>query len=602
MRLRSITSRLGTRARVLLLALALCLSLGAPRARAQDAAAPQTAALDDLLASLQRVPERANFIVGIPDGATVLQAMQAEGDNLSVLADALEKTSGAWKALAEALGWQRDEMTVAILGGTVVLTGHTQGVQAELGEWTLRCTITPATADHLTRRLELLPRQIVHGQPVFAIENGRYLLALRRPAVQQRQTLNQQIARRGVPPEHRTVQLFVAPADEPSQSLLAQSLRAAGQGDPIPASPRSDPAPAIASLRTLAGGAPQALLLVRDAPGEGDNTPPDFAGWGTHRVVAYTGDGVSGAFSILVRDHRLHALHARLAAFDARTLDPWWDGAAVALMLCETPGVPTAVEPWLMAVLDAMPVGQSDSASARITVWSARPRANGPGLAIHAALQSRADADSARALDSAVESVMGTVEPMSGARAGSWDAVRGLCEVAPQAMREVGVSLPAKGYGAQMLGAESALRWGVQPAPEASRLGRGWDGWMVASLAPNDAPALPVPEPVATDQGAGADADGGARRWISRAIIRLPLLVRAMPTVMPVVLKQSAIASSMGRDDVAALSASMEMMDEVTFESWLDDERPGVALATLRIRLDPARVEQVRARRAQDSK
>lgn len=566
----------------------LGLALGGVRATAQEAQAHNGRALEDLLATLDAAPARVNVIAGIPDGQAVLTAMKAEGENIAVLADALAQASGAWKALADAMGWEREEMTVALLGGSVVLMGHAQGVQAELAEWSLRCTVTAETEARLTKRLDLFPRQIVEGQPVFSIENGRYVLALQRS----HGTQARQAAQRAQAAPGRAIRLIVSPADEPNLALFADVLRASGQGQRLHASPDTSPAPAIASLRSL--GDADAFVLVRDAPDPGDHAPPDYLGWGTHRIAAYAGEPHDGVIRFVVRDHRLVGARERLAMFAPAAFEPWSDGAAVSIVIAEAPWMPSALQPWLLGVLDALDLPALPGATARLTAWSARPREGALGLSISATVQAVPGAESARALDAVIEQVMGTIEPMSGAQGRSWDAVRGLADVAPAARREVPVSLPAKGYGAQVFGAESLMRWQVQDVPADLRIGQGWDGWMLAGLVPAGAPAFAPP--------AAAPADQPARAWICRAALRVDLLTRAMPSIMPILLNQTALAARVGRDDLAALSASMGVLSEIEFESWLDEERDDVGHAALRVRVDPAKAVEVRRQRTQQRK
>ncbi len=149
------------------------------------------------------------------------------------------ETEAAWTALADRLGWDRDEAFDRLLG-------HRVAFVARLGDdgatWALLSEVSLDTEKRLRERLDVAPRAIVAGHTVLSVERGAYELTAERRA------------------KHAT--LIFAPTarnalfDELIPQLEKGAKRALHDAD------------AFRRLREI--GAGQALLYMR---------PPDKDGW-----------------------------------------------------------------------------------------------------------------------------------------------------------------------------------------------------------------------------------------------------------------------------------------------------------------------------------
>lgn len=216
-------------------ALGCVLLLLVPRAAACAEHAP-TPAEAAMLA-----PASADAVIVI-DGAAAI-AESAEGRAVTrVLAEyqLFTATALAWSELAGALGMAPDEALRAVAGRRIVLVVRGETVGRPAG-WALLTRVSPATEGLLRKRLKPVPKRLVEGQPVLALENGRFLLATRRP--------DRKPARQGDKAETDAV-VLIAPADtpdlfdaclplladKPAARAIAQDPRAAG----LAATPGSD--------------------------------------------------------------------------------------------------------------------------------------------------------------------------------------------------------------------------------------------------------------------------------------------------------------------------------------------------------------------------
>ncbi|MFG0246125.1 MAG: hypothetical protein ACF8MF_08775 [Phycisphaerales bacterium JB052] len=97
------------------------------------------------------------------------------------------QTERAWQALGTAFDAPVDDTIRALLSKrvAVVWDGFEQGEASMQGltnsidtRWTLVCEVDPAYLDQIRRSMRPVKRDIVHGRPVYAIEQGRYRVAL----------------------------------------------------------------------------------------------------------------------------------------------------------------------------------------------------------------------------------------------------------------------------------------------------------------------------------------------------------------------------------------------------------------------------------------
>lgn len=561
--------------RLLLILLLVVTGLNPPAlARGQDAQSRDAA-----LALITRLPEQVDVVGLVPSGEAYLRDAQGYGgaDALAMTAGTLEQLLALWKPLAGALEMPAERAMVALMGGAVVLAGDVGPDLDGLSAWALLTTVTPDTERLITARLTLFPREVIAGRPALSLESGRYVLALRRVEVAP-----------GAPAPDRSVQLFLSPSTPKGIALLS-GLLAATAGAPAPEGVTfADTAPALASLRSLPAG--WAGMLIRDDPGT--DADPEHWGWGTHRAISFHGSMELGSISGIVRDRRLQSARQHLRAFSIEPLAPWLGGAAMSALLVECPNLDAELRPWLLAILPELPGRHDPSSSARVSVWSASPRADGqPGLCVRIAAQCAAGKDSAQDYDTLLSRIGTRIETLaSGRSAGGWDQINGLAALAPMAKRTVELAIPDRGYGAALLGHPVAMTWGLRRAPDGSRLGTEHDGWMLAQL------GGPGDEPLAVPLAAPGGAPEPARRWVSRLSIRIDALTRALPTIMPMLTERPLLAMQMPRENAQAVADSLAMTREITWESWLDEQSPDTARFEMVMRIDPEKAKQVQAR------
>jgi hypothetical protein len=127
-----------------------------------------------------RAPESCDLVVVIDDAASLASTAAGRG-SLRVLEDVglFTGTSVAWAELASALGMTPDAALQAMAGSRTMLMATRETVERPTG-WALLTEVSGQTERLIRERLKPVPRQIVDGQPVLMLENGRILLATRR--------------------------------------------------------------------------------------------------------------------------------------------------------------------------------------------------------------------------------------------------------------------------------------------------------------------------------------------------------------------------------------------------------------------------------------
>ena len=157
-------------------------------------------------------PDACDVVVVI-DGAAKLASTEAGRGTLRVLEEMglFADTSIAWAELASALGMTPMGALEAVAGSRTMLMATRQTTQSPAG-WALLTEVSGETERLIRARLKPVPRQIVDGQPVLMLENGRFLLATRRDS--SRSGADRDSNRK----ERRTTgaAVLVAPADSPA--------------------------------------------------------------------------------------------------------------------------------------------------------------------------------------------------------------------------------------------------------------------------------------------------------------------------------------------------------------------------------------------------
>lgn len=127
-----------------------------------------------------RAPDASDLVIVI-DNAAGLATTPAGRGTLRVLEDVglFSGTSVAWAELAAALGMSPEAALAAMAGSRTMLMAAHETAERPAG-WALLTEVSPQTERLIRERLKPVPRQIVDGQPVLMLENGRFLLATRR--------------------------------------------------------------------------------------------------------------------------------------------------------------------------------------------------------------------------------------------------------------------------------------------------------------------------------------------------------------------------------------------------------------------------------------
>lgn len=559
-----------------------------------SADAPGQGVADDLRPWLARAPRDANLILALPEGRRLIEGDAAQEDALGTVADALAMGSPAWDALAKALGMARKDALVAVGGGVLVVFARADAPMGGMSSWALCASVTPATRDQLQRALALSPREVLQGVPVLSVESGRYILALRpapaRPRALRDDHADARVNARPRENPERSELLLLAPSDEASLALVRAIV--IGLDSAPGATPPSclDVDPALRSLAAL----PPALgyVLVREAPAA--EAGATYAGWGTHRVVALTADATQAVFHLRLRDEALVRAGPTVPRVPVAALEPAWSQAIVAYYQAQVQGLPDALQTWTLSIADGAeqpPPG----ASARAALFAAFPRApagQSTGVALALSVQCEGgphiDASAAR-LDAAVRKAVKNIEALAGAEGEPWPNLEEWGGLAPEAERETSLDLPERGQGAMILGARSRVAWRIQPCLEAS-IGTGWSAWMHATLAPEGLalPGVPV--------AAEGERAIGHPRLLSRVIIRMDAVRRALPALIPMLTRAPLLAAGVKRAEVEHAQTALSVVDLVEWECWLDPREPDVACGRLTVRVDASRAKALHAR------
>ncbi|CAN5821323.1 hypothetical protein BH11PLA1_BH11PLA1_00240 [soil metagenome] len=529
---------------------------------------------------------------------------------------AFDRTAAAWNDLAEKLGWT-DEEAMRELFGTraLVVVLPLERAQGERGAakdaggaltWCVISAVSEATQRRLRERLEAAPRELVLGQPVMAVEQGRMLImAVRKSTagdapperageaglesggarsywIAMTPTKAEGMDFRPMSPPGAGLRLTVAAKEEGFDvddagvnALLRVAPALAGGGDAGAATLRGTGAPA--SLSAVTGG--WARVLVRDenwaahiavgvAESDGGvgrvrgmrltmrGAAPNLA-QAMERVTP-SADGLLGRVhrdgGVTVMDHAASAadawtfLNAGLPVISGSWRERFGAEAAgtTVISLCVGKGADAGVK--------------NGSEGALRLVWAQQVRAKDAGE-----FAAATDACAVKAL-TILET--GRVPGPASFRGSQQSAAPGFAGVPPDATRSVrGASQLASMY-LRAFGARPMLMW-------RSDVGRGW---ALGTAAAEETGASG--EVVAGAGGAGRAeraeaagsaalqwlsgalraAGGGERRWIARGIVEPALVKRVAPVMFAPMLPPGQILGNVGR---------------VEYGFWVEEAGPG---------------------------
>lgn len=125
----------------------------------------------------------ASDVVLVIDAATALVSTPEGGATLGLLRELglFAGTAIAWNELAGTLGMRPEEALEAIAGRRVTLMIRQETPERPLG-WAMVTRVSVETERLLRARLRPVPKRMADGQPVLALEGGRFLLASRVPS------------------------------------------------------------------------------------------------------------------------------------------------------------------------------------------------------------------------------------------------------------------------------------------------------------------------------------------------------------------------------------------------------------------------------------
>lgn len=139
--------------------------------------APASAQPGTPYAAAVALPSQAEVAL-ILDGASRIRTSPAGKTLSAALADSglLAESNRAWDDLARVLGLHREDALDALLGRRVVLV--MTGLRPDsVSGWAIASQVSPETERRLRAGLGASPRQVVAGQPILSVEQGRYELA-----------------------------------------------------------------------------------------------------------------------------------------------------------------------------------------------------------------------------------------------------------------------------------------------------------------------------------------------------------------------------------------------------------------------------------------
>lgn len=142
-------------------------------ARGMKPPASVAAALAPATSDVVLVIDDATALVSTPEGEATLGLLRELG--------LFAGTAIAWNELSGTLGMRPEEALEAIAGRRVTLMIRQETPERPLG-WAMVTRVSVETERLLRARLRPVPKRMADGQPVLALEGGRFLLASRVPS------------------------------------------------------------------------------------------------------------------------------------------------------------------------------------------------------------------------------------------------------------------------------------------------------------------------------------------------------------------------------------------------------------------------------------
>lgn len=463
------------------------------------------------------------------DGASRIRTSLAGESIRGALADSglLEESDRAWEGLARVLGLRRDDAFDALLGRRVILvmTGIRPGIASQ---WAVVSQVSPEIERRLRAGLGAAPRQVVGGQPILSVENGRYELA----SAVFKDAGASPLLKEGGPAEPVALMLLAPAGHNALFDAMLPLIQGRAAGEPFGATLQP------ASAHGAADGLVIARLLSADGRSDryaavalhagADTWKADTIAWPANLWLPGIGAGPVAGLSRPVFD----ALSRDALVSVVGTLGT--DGPPRELITLAG----TAAHLAWPDGLDALPAG-----SAILTVHSGEGDSGDPfGLAVSVAVQVRDVEASAKTCDRAVARSLSAAGRDGAADFGGF---------LPGAIRtaEVGVGP----------GRTSTIAWTFQPdaqprIPDAPR-----SGWWVMALGPTGkAPSCSISIVRRTTTALTApDGKADPRRRISLGIVRP---ARAVEFVLR------------GADIPSGPFALVRAIDSAEWDAWIEGD------------------------------
>ncbi len=253
------------------------------------AKAPRERSAPDTLAGL---PADVDVVVAFRSLSNLRTTAAASFVTETLAADALDPVREGWSELAKAVGLSPVQAFDAILGERVVLAVRRDG--DSLPDWTIQSYVNGKTEALLRDRLKVVPRTIVAGQTLYAVERGALELSMVRVAGRSGKA-RVVVAPSGSPLFAEI--LRAKPGITPSvlDTPMGQSLHGAPFGDILVLARLRERADAWAALV----GSIDDDSLTATVRGALSHTKPhvaDIPGWSEREVRALVGDSYAAVF------------------------------------------------------------------------------------------------------------------------------------------------------------------------------------------------------------------------------------------------------------------------------------------------------------------
>lgn len=497
-------------------AAALALSVGAAgqeQGAAETPVAPvvqQAPAENEAQSVVARLPRSAQLIIVVDDAAALRQGGMWEV--LRPLLGPTPELDKTWEGLAKDLGWEPGVAFDRLLGRRVVLVARglppdlwlAEEGEMERAEWALLSDISLETDRRLIKTLEIVPRDIVRGHQLLAIEGGRYKLALKQ--------------HRPTDGAEATSTAILGPAGAPG--LLGDLLGAITEGTPAPMA-------GTAACDAIMGmGRAGAVALFRETGAAGEEWS-DFVALSVRREGEGRWTAQLAVSDRSMRDDLLRVPVSTDGAFRAISR-----GALAAVVETRLPEAAAdgdgagSVLLWLLNRLGIPEELWRQFASRQAALVAAAEGDQGEGLRVALGIEVRDVAATAPLADRYLGAMCAAADPAAGPVAEFEGCAPGAVRVVPLRAPPGGLTVVGRERnldvawvfprGGRGVGGEEASRaagwWVLGAAPSSAAAGNGGAGELVRGL------------------GAAlvGEESGESGRWISHGVVRPAELVRKL--------------------------------------------------------------------------